>query len=198
MRINHTITTANFRQFRGASSRLDVHPLLGVALVPTLYLAGVVPAIFHFFRPSVVANFGRQKPKEVVWRCALGERSDQRWGVGAANFAIIASLQLDPLNAGLPAYYQLLRGKAQCSRTGASLPRAAASAELRVRGVKSSESCIYEGRSPTTMTTPSTPTAPRPHPSPPINSSFQTSRRKPSGRSLVQRCCWAIVRAAVR
>ena len=27
--------------------------LLGVALVPTLYLAGVVPAIFHFFvRPS--------------------------------------------------------------------------------------------------------------------------------------------------
>jgi len=28
-----------------------------VALVPTLYLAGVVPAIFHFFCPSVVANF---------------------------------------------------------------------------------------------------------------------------------------------
>ena len=74
---------------------------MGVALVPTLYLAGVVPTISLLFRPSVVANF----PTEAGGDGRLGEPPERRWSAGAANSAIIALHQMDPLNAELATSY---------------------------------------------------------------------------------------------
>jgi len=75
--------------------------LLGVTWVPTLYLAGVVPAISLLFCPSVVANF----PTEAGGDARLGGPPDRQWSAGAANSVIIALHQMDTLSAELATSY---------------------------------------------------------------------------------------------
>jgi len=98
---SYLLLLPSFRELVLPSQFLRHILFVGVAMVPTFYPAGVVPAIFLFFRPSVVANFPNGSRVGISLGSALDNRPVRRWSVGAANFVITASLQLDPLHAEL-------------------------------------------------------------------------------------------------